>query len=176
MKLKELLTVCADTLGIKLDFDDPNHGETCLLVRLANFVFCDVAVRVPLYNEEEATSDAQGRIYYADLAERLHTVTSIKQGDRAVSYNARPTYIELMPNCKVTLTYAYMPKNVELSDELPFRDARFDERTLCYGINAEYNLVSGSYDEAREWQSRYEYALRRITEFPTRYLKGRVLA
>ena len=175
MTLRQLLSTCIDTLALEIDLADADAPDVKLFVRLANFVFGEIATRKPLIDTVSVTSDTNGYVAYDAVSDRVHTVRGVSAQGVPVSYKLGVHGFTTDPLRTVTVEYAYLPGYCKLDSDVPDFGATVDERTLCYGINAEYCMVSGLYDESNLWRTRFDYAMTRAYDAPTRYVKARRL-
>lgn len=87
-------------------------------------------------------------------------VKSIKdKSNNEVAFIALSDHI-FVKDGEYTISYSYIPKCDELSDEVPL-DTEITSKIISYGTASEYCLFCGRYEEALIYKEKYKEALRR---------------
>ncbi len=144
--------------------DDEQEHEKELLLRCANLVVSEIASDwVPLKVRESVVVKG-GAIEYVALNKRVVDVYSItdKWGNKVAF---REFYDRIMiADGEYEIEYSYLPENVGIDDELPFKKNSPSERVIAYGIACEYSIISGMAEEASIFEQRFTDALSIVTK------------
>ena len=162
MKVKELfLTVCLllgnETLAkrietIEAESDDPEVKKLIAALNLITEELSEWTVN-PEFSEELTSNN--GKFFYSSFSFPLYKLKKVEFEGRSISFKAYPDRLETSTD-KITVTYSYLfPKITSLSDEAKICSL-LGERTVAYGVAAEYQLIAGLFGEAVTLRNRFE--------------------
>lgn len=154
----ELYSLSAFTEGGPVPTQD-QQSDIDLLVRCFNLVYREVATNyVPLLHKQRVTF-TDNRLEISALEKPLIYVRSLKtSGGKGVSYQIYPTHIEAETYSAV-LTYAFLPENVGLDDDVNLFAGQVLPEIMAYGVAREFELLNGDFPSADIWESRFKNAL-----------------
>ena len=166
MKIKDIIKTVAVYLGkenaVHYLEGGTAEGDTLsvidTMVRCANLVISELAWGyIPM--EKTETINSNGKIYYADLSERILQVSGVYDcyGNK-LNYKIHGDNMET-PIGEVTVVYKYAPANYGLEDEIGYTEKDVACRIIAYGAAAEFCLTEKGYEESRMWRSRFTDAM-----------------
>lgn len=156
MKLKDIINDAANIYGI-----DAPEGSTnwSMLFRCANITATNVAcnyrdcIGIQTFNVKDSS------INYADFDEPFLKVKSIKSDGQDVYYDIYTNFISV-PNGRVTVKYAYVPRFTSGEDDIDdIVGGILNDSTLLYGILAEYASICGVIDDANLFDEKFQKLL-----------------
>ena len=133
-----------------------------LLIRLANLTLRIITTDyLPLYAEEEVSSDGDCQINYSCFSRTATRVKSVSYLDGiSTTFRCFPSQIKVgYPNKKYLVKYAYLPEEMtDLDDEIekPFG---LTNETIAFGICFEYYITNELYPEADMWEARFKQSI-----------------
>ena len=136
-------------------FDTQTQKDINLIVSCINEVLCDIATdHLPLKKTE--TISVSGGVYQlSNLSNTFHKLIEAKT-NKPYKVELENLYIE---NGTYEITYSFLPDIYEFGDTIENFDTRLTMYALCFGVAAEYCLISGNYNESEMWNSRFESAM-----------------
>lgn len=136
-------------------FDTQTQKDINLIVSCINEVLCDIATdHLPLKKTE--TILVSGGVYQlSNLSNTFHKLIEVKT-NKPYNVELENLYIE---NGTYEITYSFLPDIYEFGDTIENFDTRLTMYALCFGVAAEYCLISGNYNESEMWNSRFESAM-----------------
>lgn len=162
MKLKEGIILAASALNLDGVLADDKLSDTDkLLIRCANNCLDEITAEyLPLKCDLKVTATG-GSIPYSLLGETVYDVLSVTdaQGNK-VKFELMPSRIKVARDGEYTVRFCTRAPQLEPDGEVPVQ-LRLTPRILSYGIAAEYLLVSGFYEEAVTYDTRFKDALKR---------------
>jgi len=143
----------------------PNKNEVAdiyLLVLCCNLTSNIMATDYIKLFKSVATRSVNGKVNIEQLTadgSRLHTVVRItnRNGNRLV-YKMFNDYIKTASG-DVEVLFTYIPKDVELQEEITDYPQRITERIVAYGVASEFSYIKAMYDDATIWDIRFKNAL-----------------
>ena len=142
-----------------------------LILSCVNEVLCDISTDyMPLKHSEEIVV-SNGTLSLNSLSKDFHKILSV--------YPSKPYKIKqdviYIENGTYVVEYMHLPEIYELNDTITDFDHRLTIYALCFGVAAEYCLISGNYSESEMWNSRFESAMQVASRKPKiAQLKGRL--
>ncbi len=123
---------------------------------------------------EEKFTPQNKRVFFKDFSNKILSINDVTnlQGER-VKYKFFPAYIALYDDKEVIIYYNLLPKNVSFDDEIMVGSTLITPAVFCYGVVAEYYLISSLYEEAVFWRKKFEESLSRVMMVKNYKLKGR---
>ena len=149
MKASDCIAVAKEMIG--------EGNENTLLLCLNNCldeIACEYA---PSYVTEKAVSYG-GIISFSSLSNEVADVVNVTGDNGNVPFEVRANGIYLENNGIYVVKYAVRPTVLSIDDEVAL-PPKITCRILCYGIIAEYYLISGMFEEAVTWDKRFKDAL-----------------
>jgi len=155
MTLQDVFDLAKFFLSLK-----DNDGREEMLVKCCNLAYRSTAQGyLPLYFTETAAL-TDGELLLRDLSKDIVAIKSVTDKNGAeILYKLFVDRIKAGAP-EIVITYAYLPEEVELPDELDYVGGKVDARLLAYGAAAEFCLIAGLYDDAAVWDARYALAVR----------------
>ena len=123
---------------------------------------------------EEKFTPQDKRVFFKDFSNKIlsiNQVTNLK-GEK-VFYKLFPTYIALYDDKPINVCYNYLPNKISLEDEIVVGSTLITSAVFCYGVVAEYYLISSLYEEAVFWRKKFEESLSRVMMVKNYKIKGR---
>ena len=170
MKVKEIISLALTFLN-KEELDSfTQFGENSTVPELEakeilnlkkcfNLVYNEIAVSyLPLVKSEDVLF-INGVLPYANISKNITEVRKLYANGKNVPYTIEEDGIHANILC-AKLTYNYVPNELDFEDEVFMFGGKLQERVLAYGIAMEYCLISGLYDDAEVWETRFYSGLR----------------
>ena len=153
MKVKEIIELSAELLGIKL-MDE--NIET--LLHCYNLVENELAVDYFPLLAMDKVYIKENKIKYIDLKKQVRRILKVQdyQNDE-VKYNILPEYLELAKNYNGHLffvKYHYIPEEKTIEDNCEY-DNRM-KQALKYGVCAEHCIMQGDFQSASIFDDKYK--------------------
>ena len=173
MKVKELLKLCGEMGNIDTgDFDSKVKQEGSSARQLLN---CFNFTLEELYRDYASSirkTVVEVKDGFADTSDfKLCKVISLVDGEgNDVKYRYTEGGLAVDGDGKYNLSYARLPGDVGLDDDVTLPSPRITERVMSYGILREYFTINGDMATASVWEERYKDALR-IVEVKTSSIK-----
>ncbi len=138
--------------------DEADQSVCDAILRAYNMVESEIATDYAPIVCEQAIHCAQGKYEYDSLKRAPVYIIGVFDGlGRAVDVKLSATYFEVK-NGSYTVRYAAFPVSKDIGDECELPCA-ISERTIAYGIAAEYCVQNGRYAENAVWEKKYKTAL-----------------
>lgn len=174
IKLLDCVLLTASALNLDAKFGEQLTDTEKLLIRCANNCLDEITSEyLPLKSEIKVKS-TNGSIPYSHIADTVYDVVSVtdSKGER-VKFTLMPSRIKVDRDDEYTVLYCTRIQTLEINDEIP-SELHLSPRIISYGIIAEYLLVTGFYEEAVTYDTRFKDALKRaISGVRERKVKGR---
>ncbi len=137
---------------------DENANKKNTLLKCFNDVLFEIATEYyPLVKEE--SFDA-GKILFSAFSKTPLKVRSVFSGGENVGFALGTDYIVTEKQAgKVSVVYEYVPEEKTESDSFDYEKTPYGKTVFCYGVAAEYCLITGRFSEAANWESRFKNAL-----------------
>lgn len=131
-----------------------------LLLECVNLIYSELASDyLPLKEEEEITVE-NNEFLFSNLSKAIHHVLSLRNArEESVYYSIYPSGIKTQDGTYL-LEYSYHPEAVTLEDDLESFAGRLSERIVAYGVASEFSFISGLFDEAATWKTRFTESLK----------------
>lgn len=154
MKVKDIIQAAKNNLNIA-----DNDKDDSLLFYLKNVINEVASEFIPVYTSEKINVTG-GRADIGNLTKTPIKITSVGNDEQNLEFEEFPFGLRLKKplDGEVRVTYSYLPVFADEEDDLPYREYLL--RALCFGLCAEYCLVSGIETEAQMWDMRYKDAIR----------------
>lgn len=136
-------------------FDAQTQRDINLIISCINEVLCDIATDYLPLKKTEIINVSDGVYQLSNLSNTFH---------KLISVNTKKPYTVKSENLIIEsgtyeLTYSFLPEIFEFGDTIEDFDTRLTLYALCFGVAAEYCLISGNYNESEMWNSRFENAM-----------------
>lgn len=92
------------------------------------------------------------------LSQKLYKIKSIMGNGEKIKYSFVGDKI-LLENGKVSVKYAYVPKEVDFDDSIESHNGNLTLLSVAYGVCYHFCLIKGITDEAEKWQEKFEKSL-----------------
>lgn len=167
MKVKEVLAVAAELLGISDDVatalnggsgegSDKVNGLLSCFQLVENGLALDY---LPLV-AEETVSVADGKVLYALLKKKVARILAVKDlCGNAVAFALYPTYLRVGEE-KAVVRYAFLPDKKGLEEESDYQSCA-SVATLAYGVASEFCMAHGLYAEGAVWEKKFKESVAR---------------
>ncbi|MBE5756199.1 MAG: hypothetical protein E7342_00185 [Clostridiales bacterium] len=168
MKLKEIIKSTAVLLSREdvISFIEKGYSENSDITKKdlltftwsANFVINELSSYAPIERWERRVVTNE-KIEFDTLNNSLLSVKEILDLDgRKVYYKTFSDYVKIK-NGTYDFFYYCLPSNISLEDEIIYTEKEMPNRIICYGIAREICIIEGRFDEANEWQKKFEESL-----------------
>lgn len=164
MNINDVIKIIANLLQLNnlidadLDSYDTLDAQTQkdinLIVSSTNEVLSDIATDYFPLKATEQIIVSNGSFDLKNLSHDFHKLLSVETTD---FYDVEMETLKIK-NGSYKLTYSYLPEVLELGDDIEV-DKRVTIYALCFGVCAEFCLVSGNYAESEMWNSKYQNAI-----------------
>lgn len=142
-----------------VDANDITLKNVELLTRCLNLVYDEIATDYIALTATEDVEVTKKEIDLESLTKRLVSVVRISDTNgKLCKYKMYPSFI-LIANGNYSLTYSYMPTSVTINDDIENFSGKLTERIAAYGVASEYCIISGLFEEAYMWESRFKDSL-----------------
>lgn len=171
MTLKQLIETSATYLGWQGDIS--LNADYDILKRCANLVINELACEYAPVTTTDVLYPSNGRVKLSSLKHECIEILSVKgYSDVEVDYTVNSEEI-IISSFVANVTYTYVPGTLNLEDNVPLGDRRINEKTLAYGVVAEYCLISGRYEEAVIYNNKFTSSLKSAMFRPSARIKER---
>jgi len=148
----ELTEIIKDIVGISAPKASTNFS---ILFRCANLVASNVAVNYKDCITTQTFNVTDKKIDFTEFEKTCLKIKSVKMSGQEIQYDLFMNRLTV-PNGKITVEYAYIPKFIDSEEEVAAVMGRIDENVLLYGIVAEYACISGMKFEAKTFTDKFE--------------------
>lgn len=156
MKTEKLIELSAKFLNIEkfVSGEQKDQNVVSLLMTALNNVISEIAEEYIPFLKKEKVLVENGKILYSDLSQKVKEIVRVNSNKQKVSFSLFEKGIEVDANGEVEITYSYIPKEVELGEEIEF-PVGVTERTVACGVAGEYALMSERYEECVNYDNRF---------------------
>ncbi|MBR2967469.1 MAG: hypothetical protein IKC35_01665 [Clostridia bacterium] len=174
MKLKECILLAASALNLDVAFDEQLTDTEKLLIRCANNCLDEITSEYIPLKCELTVQSSNGSIPYSLISDTVYDVISVTDINGArVRFSLMPSRIKVDKDGAYKVIYCTRAPTLQLEDDVPI-ELHLTPRIISYGIAAEYLLVTGFYEEAVTYDTRFKDALKRaLSGHGEKRLKGR---
>lgn len=153
--------LCSALADENTTLTDENAKKQNTLLKCFNDVLFEIATEYyPLVKEE--SFDA-GKILFSSFSKTPLKIRSVFSGEENVGFTLGTDYIVTEKQAgKVNVVYEYVPEEKAASGSFDYEKTPYGKTVFCYGIAAEYCLITGRFSEATNWESRFKNALTAI--------------
>lgn len=150
--------LCSALTDENATLTDENAEKKNKLLKCFNDVLFEIAAEYcPLAEEEE--SDA-GKILFSSFSKAPLKIKCVFCGDESIGFRLGTNYIETEKRAgKVNVVYEYVPEEKTETMAFDYEKTPYGKTVFCYGIAAEYCLITGRISDAANWESRFKNAL-----------------
>ncbi len=166
MKVKEIISMVGFLLS---DEELKNYAEDSTntaseetlktvddLLRCLYIVSTEIASDRLELKKEEDFSVADKKISFSEFSRPPYRIRKVlNQNGRRLPFWLKPTYLTVNSN-KVKIEYSFLPNLKKLEDESDFTYTSVTDKTLAFGVIAEYKLLKGFTEEAYAWREKFE--------------------
>lgn len=149
--------------------------KTKIMLKCFNDVLFETAIDyLPLETEEGITL---GRVEYKSLSKTPIKIKKVVRGKESVKFFLGCDYFEtetFSSDNSGCVIYEYLPVERSIDDLFEYDKTAMGKTGFCYGVAAEYCLISGRFSEAENWESRFKNAIVCAAKPRKRY--GRIIA
>ena len=167
MEINDVIKEVAKLLGLSnvlsanLDgnsFDAQTQKDINLIVSSTNEVLSDIAIDyMPLKAKEHIVVE-NGVFDLTTLTKPFHKLIKVETSQQFRLFRENL----FIRDGVYDVVYTYLPEVYELGDSIDDFDSRLTLYALCYGVAAEFCLISGNYSESELWASRYDESMRAV--------------
>ena len=136
---------------------DETIKKTQIMLKCYNDTLFEIATEVlPSEAEEEIEL---GVVKFDSLSAFPQKINKIRKNGYGVKFYVGVDYFETAEKGTGIVTYEKMPTEKTVDDDFEYDGTVIGKTIFCYGMAAEYCLISGRFSEASNWESRYRNAL-----------------
>ncbi len=141
---------------------DENEKKKNTLLKCFNDTLFEIATEYyPLVKEEGFDA---GKILFSAFAKTPLKIRNVTAGGENIGFALGTDYISTDKKAgKVNVIYEYVPEEKTESDLFDYEKTPYGKTVFCYGIAAEYCLITGRFSEAANWESRFKNALTAVS-------------
>ncbi len=145
--------------GTESVLPDLEEKEIVHLKKCFNLVYNEIATSyIPLLKTENVVFE-NNVLPYSKISKNIVEVRKLISNGKNVNYTLEED--GLHANVKnASLTYNYSPDELDFDDDVFMFGGKLSERVLAYGIAMEFSLISGLYDDAEVWETRFYSGLK----------------
>ena len=115
-------------------------------------------------------------MFYKDLTEQALRIVKVTDfNGNQLDFKTDAEYF-ICNRDALIVNYEYLPPNYDLEDQIGYLETDISAGILSYGVNAEYSICEGRFNEAVMWHKRYADHISEICLPKNKRLKGRVWA
>lgn len=161
---EEFYSALADETG---EASDETAKKTQIMLKCYNDTLFEIATEVlPLETEEEVEL---GVVKFDSLSAFPQKINKIRKDGYSVKFYVGVNYFETDERGAGIVTYEKMPTEKTVDDDFEYDKTVIGKTIFCYGMAAEYCLITGRFSETSNWESRYRNALSAVTPKKGRY-------
>ena len=165
MKVKELIVLCAEMGCIYLPLDTYSTDVETVGTSARQLLNCCNFVLEELYRDyassiRKTVVEAKDGFIDTSLLKLCKVISLVDGEGNDVQYRYVEGGLTVKKDGKFNLSYARLPIEVNIKDEVTLPSPRITERMLAYGILREYFSINGDTSTASLWDERYKDALR----------------
>ncbi len=148
----------SETTDAVAELSDEDKEKKKKLIKCFNDVLFEIATEYyPLVAEEEF---AAGKIPFSAFSKTPLKIRNVFSGEESVGFVAGIDYIVTdRKSGKVSVVFEYVPEEKIDTDSFDYEKTPYGKTVFCYGIAAEYCLITGRFSEAANWESRFKNAV-----------------
>ena len=169
MKIKDIVKKTAVLLDredvisfIEKGYAD-SYGSTqkdvAAFVTAVNFVINELATEYLPVEKWERKGTTGNKLYFSSLN---YTVAEIKkvtdENGNELTFKVFPEYITA-DSATVDVLYVALPSNADLDENVIYDEKDIPLRIIAYGTAREICIMQGRFDEANEWEAKFEKGL-----------------
>lgn len=140
----------------ELENKEIEHLKKCF-----NLIYNEIATAyLPLLKTEEVVF-VDNILPYTKLSKNIAEVRKLFSNGKNVSYTLEEDGLHAKVK-KAKITYSYTPDDLNFEDEVFMFGGKLPERVFAYGIAMEFCLISGLYDDAEVWETRFYSGLKEV--------------
>ncbi len=140
----------------ELENKEIEHLKKCF-----NLIYNEIATAyLPLLKTEEVVF-VDNILPYTKLSKNIAEVRKLFSNGKNVSYTLEEDGLHAEDK-KAKITYSYTPDDLNFEDEVFMFGGKLPERVFAYGIAMEFCLISGLYDDAEVWETRFYSGLKEV--------------
>ena len=128
------------------------------LLKALNLTVKEIATEFKTLFYEEKKTFENNKLKISTLSQKLFKVFEVKDENKAYNFKIIDDYIVINSNGEKVVSYAYVPEELESSDDICYLDNIY-EKTLALGTCMEYYYLTNIFDEATIWEDRYNKSL-----------------
>ena len=141
--------------------------KTRIMLKCYNDILFEIATEVlPLETEEKV---GLGVVKFDSLSAFPQKINRIRKDGRSVKFYVGVNYFETEERGTGIVTYEKIPTEKTVDDVFEYDKTVIGKTIFCYGIAAEYCLISGRFSEASNWENRYRNAISAVMPKKGRY-------
>lgn len=171
VKVSDVLEIACDILDLEEVYafvldntinDLKAEKEAKLLLKCFNLVYSELMTEyVPLKHKEKVFIRNNGVLNVGLLSKDLYKVIRVlDRFNNSVPFEVFKNEITLdYGSGECEIEYSYLDKKKNFSDLIEYENYP-TKRVIAYGVVAEYLLITGVYDEASLWNSRFKQSLK----------------
>lgn len=162
MNANEVLT---KALGIICDDDialDVESKKRQRLLDSLNMIYAELTDEYVDLRKNETMTVENGRIYYADFAESVKNILSIKQNGASREFKIYPIYAGVSAEGECDVEYTYHGGELTLTSDIVL-PPQYTAAILATGVASEYFYRSGLPEEAIFYKTRYDNSVMNIS-------------
>jgi len=152
---------------------DSGKTDLNLLVDCGNLVYSELAGEyIPLVNSENFYNET-GIVEFSAFSKNVIDILSVSDlAGNKLYFCVYSNYLNA-PRGEIIVTYSYLPKRVNLGDQLDFCLGKLSDRIIAYGICAEYSVVKGMLNEAAYFDKKFKDSLLNVSRPKNVYIPPR---
>lgn len=166
--LQTLINQAADYIKVDLEEDDDTDKIKNIIISALNEAKNTIAKKVyPLYHTENVEIDIYSSFPITLTEKTFYRLVGVKYNDTVIDTEqyGSTIYCNAPANATISVTYQYIPEDMEeYSDVYPFPDV-VDYRILCYKAAQTYFEIKGtssSIEKASIWERKYKDGIKGI--------------
>ncbi|NLZ25423.1 MAG: hypothetical protein GX891_03080 [Clostridiales bacterium] len=164
MEVKYILSLFFEKIGeedlTKVEqLSDAQSLKLSKALGILNFIYLQIRCDyLPLISQEQVAS-VDGKIEYSKLSERFKKLIRLEKDGKRIKAKTLPTHIETLEDGEMTIEYIYIPKALNLDDEI--FDNRLSELEVLYGMLSQHYLDENVFDQASYYDTLFKEAMSR---------------
>lgn len=137
-----------------LENTEIEHLKKCF-----NLVYNEIATAYITLIKTEQVVFIDGVLAYNKLSKTITEIRKLYANGKNIPYSLEEDGIHANVLC-AQLTYSYAPEELSFEDEVFMFGGKIQDRVFAYGIAMEFCLITGLYDDAEVWETRFYSGLK----------------
>ena len=141
---------------------DLTKKDLSTFVTMSNFIINELATEYVPVKKWERQIVKEGKIYFDNFNYSVKEIEKILTLDgENLKFKVFSDYIKVDGDT-VDVFYTCLPSLADLEEEIIYKESDLPLRMLAYGVARESCIIEGRFDEANQWQIKFERGIKSV--------------